>query len=82
MCVNITVTLKSEIGVTGNYLDWIKSYLINRRQYVTVSGTVSRKVRISSNVPQGLHISPILFLLFMMFSSKNSHFLFIPGFVS
>lgn len=42
VCVNITVTLKSEIGVTGNYLDWIKSYLINRRQYVTVSGMYHR----------------------------------------
>lgn len=76
VCQQLLLKKLSEIGITGNYLKWIKSYLINRRQRVTVNGSVSREVTVSSGVPQGSHIGPILFLLFIndvVSCFKNSH---------
>ena len=46
-------------------LAWIKSYLSNRQQIVRVSGWTSKPINVTSGVPQGSHIGPLLFLLFM-----------------
>ena len=44
---------------------WIKSYLSNRQLIVRVSGWTSKLINVRSGVPQGSHIGPLLFLLFM-----------------
>ena len=46
-------------------LDWFNAYLTNRKQRVTVSGETSTEVLVSSGVPQGSLLGPLLFLLFV-----------------
>lgn len=48
-----------------NLVCWINSYLSGRFQYVKLSGHESRKFAVKSGVPQGSHLGPLLFILFM-----------------
>ena len=38
-------------GIRGNILNWFKSYLINRKQYVHLQGTGSKTESVISGVP-------------------------------
>ena len=46
-------------------LKWFKSYLTNRHQQVSVSGTLSKPLPISAGVPQGSVLGPLMFLLYI-----------------
>ena len=54
-----------QYGITGKLHDWFRSYLKERKQQVTVLGATSRELPVSSGVPQGSLLGPILFLLFV-----------------
>lgn len=55
----------SSIGVKGNVFRWIASYLNGREQSVRIKGTTSTNFVTTSGVPQGSHLGPILFILFI-----------------
>ena len=52
-------------GVGGNVLRWIQAFLHDRRQRVIVEGHHSGWATVSSGIPQGSILGPVLFLVFI-----------------
>lgn len=52
-------------GIRGNLWRWFKSYISNRSQKVVIKGYESDMVSISSGVPQGSILGPLLFILYL-----------------
>ena len=59
-----------DIGLDHHIIQWIASYLLNRKQYVVVGEASSDTSSVVSGVPQGSVLGPLLFITYV--NSVNS----------
>ena len=68
----ILITRLEDYGVKGTNLQWLKSYLENRKQFIAYENFSTSYISISCGVPQGLILGPLLFLVFLHDLNKAS----------
>ena len=56
--------LQSQLGLRGNALSWIQSYLDGRTQRISVDGILSDRFDLECGVPHGSCLGPLLFTVY------------------
>ena len=52
-------------GIHGDLLKWVRDFLFDRKQYVTINNNSSNMIPVTSGVPQGSVLGPTLFIYFI-----------------
>ena len=62
---NILLHKLDHYGIRGLANDWLRSYLTDRKQYVSINGFKSNTNIMKFGVPQGSVLGPLLFLIYI-----------------
>lgn len=54
-----------KMGIEPGLLKWLECYLTHRKQIVKFNGRISNPIQVTSGVPQGSHLGPLLFILYV-----------------
>jgi len=52
-------------GVHSKVVIWVREFLVGRTQRVRVRGQLSKEVKVTSSVPEGSVLGPLLFLVYI-----------------
>ncbi|KAI4903791.1 hypothetical protein NFI96_028861 [Prochilodus magdalenae] len=68
----ILLSVLTDFGITGTAWKWFESYLEDRRYQVAWNGSMSAPCRLSTGVPQGSVLGPLLFSLYTLSWGKDA----------
>ena len=65
--VNHSLIIKKmiELGVPNYLVKFIKDYLCNRNTAIKINQVLSKEFDLPRDIPQGSHLGPILFIIFI-----------------
>ena len=59
------ISKMEKYGIRGKLLNWVKAYLKDRKQVVKIENSKSQPEPVTSGVPQGSSLSPLLWLIYI-----------------